>query len=147
MPNMARMIGHTRQILNQECDPWESPKIGPITARNRTLQQGVDNLAVLACAEAWLAACRSFTDQRGTAAFKPSALPPCGGLTTDPNTPRYFRRRITFIEHDRATLAPLLHFFVISLLSRHEQYYHVRYRCHSIIRDSIIHRKTGTSYD
>ena len=52
MPDMTRMIGHTRQILNQPSDAWQRPKIGPVTARDRTLQQSVDNLAMLVFVQA-----------------------------------------------------------------------------------------------
>src|SRR5436190_23546614 len=100
MPDMARMIGHPRQILNQESDARQRPKIGPVTARDRPLQQSVDNLAMLVCVEARLAACRTFADQRGTTALKPSALPTRCRLATDPDTPCHIRRRITLVKHD-----------------------------------------------
>jgi len=75
-PDVTRMILHTGQFLDQDCNARERPQVGLVTTVGRTRHQGFDHLLGLISGQLGLATGLSLAGKGRLAAFGPCLLPP-----------------------------------------------------------------------
>lgn len=136
-PDMPRMVFHTCQFFDQDCNSRKRPQVGLVATADRTRDQSLDYLFGLIGGQLGFATGLSFAGKARFTPFDPCVLPPIGDLPTHSEPSTNFRGGYVLREEGSSPNSPLFHLSVVTL-GWHDRIVHGDLgRCHPISRFSI----------